>query len=60
MFSQTREVFNFTGANDAGFFVIKNTSILDEGDYLKLQIANTTAARDVTAEVGDYFIVETR
>jgi hypothetical protein len=60
IFSQTREVFNFTGANDAAFFIIKNTSILDENDYLKIQIANTTAARDVTAGVGDYFIVETR
>ena len=58
--SQTREVFNFTGGNDSAFFIIKNTAVLDQNDYLKLQIANTTAARDVTAQVGDYFIIETR
>jgi hypothetical protein len=58
--SQTREVNNFTGSNDAAFFLLKNTATLDENDYLKMQISNATAARDVTAEAADYLIVETR
>jgi hypothetical protein len=58
--SLTREVFNFTGGSDAGFFILKNAVTLDENDYMKLQVANTTAARNVTAEVADYLIVEAR
>jgi len=60
LMTQTREVNNFTGSNDAAFFSLHNNNLLDQNDYLKLQVANTTAARDVTARLDDYFIIEAR
>jgi len=58
--TQSREINNFTGSTDAAFFSLNNNAILDENDYLKLQVANTTAARNVTAKLTDYFIIEAR
>lgn len=33
---------------------------LDQNDYVNLQVSNETAARDVLAEIGSYFIIEER
>ena len=58
--SQTREINNFTGSSDKAFFAFQDFPTLDENDYLKIQVKNDTAARDVTAQVGSYLIVEAR
>lgn len=58
--SRVREVFNFTGGSDYSFFTIFSAVTLDQNDYIKLQVRNNTAARDVTAQLGDQLIVEPR
>lgn len=58
--TQSREINNFTGSTDSAIFSLNNNAVLDQNDYLKLQVANTTAARDVTAKLADYFIIEAR
>ena len=58
--TQDREVFNFTGGADYGFFSAQYGLDLDTNDYLKLMLANTTAARNVTVQLSDYLIVQER
>jgi hypothetical protein len=58
--SFTREIVNLPGANDSASFGLLGNTIMDENDYLKLQVSNGTGARDVTAEVDDFLIVSAR
>jgi hypothetical protein len=57
---QTREVNNFQGGRDLAFFNININTVLDQNDYIKLQVANVAATNNVTAEADSYYIVEAR
>ena len=58
--SQRRQVNNLAGGRDVAFFTIIDDIILDENDYLFLQIENQTAGRDATIELDSYFIISER
>ena len=57
---QTRQVNNLTGGRDVAFFNININTVLDQNDYIVLQVSNETAATNVTAEVDSYYIIEAR
>jgi hypothetical protein len=57
---QTREVNNFQGGRDLAFFNININTVLDQNDYIKLQVANVAATNNATAEADSYYIVEAR
>ena len=57
---QTRQINALVGGRDVAVFSININTTLDQNDYIKLQVANNTAAVDITAEVDSYFIVEAR
>ena len=57
---QSREVNNFVGGRDVAFFTINVKTELDQDDFIKLEVANITAANNVTAEVDSFYIVEER
>lgn len=54
---QQRTINNIAGNRDIGFFNLQVNVILDQNDYIKMQIANLTSSHDVTAEIDGYFIV---
>jgi len=54
---QQRTINNIAGNRDIGFFNLQVNVILDQNDYIKMQIANLTSSDDVTAEIDGYFIV---
>ena len=54
---QQRTINNIAGNRDIGFFNLQVNVILDQNDYIKMQIANLTSSADVTAETDGYFIV---
>lgn len=58
--TQSRQVNNLVGGRDVAFFNININVELDQNDYIKLQVANQTAANNVTAEVDSYYIIEER
>jgi hypothetical protein len=60
VFAQTREIATYTGANDFAQFILKGAVNLDQNDYVKVQVANLTGARNVTAKLDDYLIIEAR
>ena len=53
-YSQTRPVNSLVGGRDVGFFSLTVGVTLDQNDYIKLQVANNTAARNVTVEVESF------
>lgn len=56
----SRPVNNLPGGNDVAFIPLSVNTILDKNDYLFLEIANVTGTQNVTAQIGGYFIVESR
>lgn len=58
--SETSEINNSIGALDKTSFVLISNIDLDVNDYVKLQIKNETAARNITANIGSKFLVEGR
>ncbi len=58
--NQARQINALVGGRDVAVFSININTTLDQNDYIKLQVANNTAAVDITAEVDSYFIVEAR
>jgi len=57
---QSRQVNNLVGGRDVAFFNININTELDQNDYIRLQVANQTAANNATAENDSYYIVEER
>ena len=53
-YSQTRPVNSLVGGRDVGFFSLTVGITLDQNDFIKLEIANNTAARNVTVEVESF------
>lgn len=58
--TQTRQVNNFVGGRDVAFFNININTVLDENDYIFLEVANVSSTDDITAETDSYYIVEAR
>lgn len=52
-----RQVNSFVGGRDVAFFPINFIASIKENERLRLEVENTTAARDVTAELDSYFII---
>lgn len=57
---QTRPVNSLIGARDVAFFSIDIGAVLDQGDYIFLEIRNETDTTNVTLEAGGYFRVQER
>lgn len=57
---QARQVNNLVGGRDLAIFNVNINTTIDQGDYIKLQVANNTATNDVIAETDSYFVVEQR
>ena len=58
--TQKRQANNLVGSRDVAFFEININTVLDQNDYIYLEVANNTAANNVTAETDSYYIVEQR
>jgi hypothetical protein len=56
----SRVINNLQGGRDVAYFVIIDSITLNQNDYVKLQIANTTDTSDVTAELDSFFVIEAR
>lgn len=57
----TRRVIDrLQGARDVAYFVLDDDIILNQNDYVKLQVANIGATTDITAEIDSYFNVKAR
>lgn len=56
----TRVINNLQGGRDVAYFVLNDNIILNQNDYVKIQVANITDTTDVTAELDSFFIVEAR
>lgn len=57
---QTRLVNNLVGGRDLAFFFLDISVILDQYDYLQLQIRNNTDNTDATVEVGSFIRIQER
>ena len=55
MFTQTRPINSLVGGRDVGFFSLTAGITLDQNDYIKIELANNTAARDVSVETDSFF-----
>ena len=55
-----RVINNFQGGRDAAYFVLSDNIILDQNDYVKLQVANVNATNNITAELDSFFNVSAR
>ena len=57
----TRRVVNsLQGGRDVAFFTIVTHIILDQNDYVKLQVANATDTSNITCELGANLLIEER
>lgn len=54
-----RVVNNLQGGRNVAYFVVHDTVILNQNDYIKIQVANVSATNDITAEL-DSFITASR
>ena len=58
--AQTRPVNNLQGGRDVAFFTIANGVILDQNDYIQLQVRNNSGNQNVTMESGSFFRLQER
>lgn len=58
--NQTRQVNNFVGGRDVAFFNVNINTVLDQNDFVYLEVTNNTATNDITAEVDSYMVIEER
>lgn len=56
----TRIISAMPGSRDIAYFTISANVILNENDYVKLQVANISGTGNVEAEIDSYFFVEAR
>ena len=57
---QRRVINNLQGGRDVGYFVINDNIMLDQNDYVKLQVANASGTANMTAELDSFFTVSAR
>ena len=55
-----RVINNLQGGRDVAYFQLRDHIILNQNDYVKLMVANTTSTNNVTAELSSFFAVATR
>ena len=55
-----RVVNNLQGGRDVAFFNVFDSVILDENDYVKIQVANIGATNNITGELDTELIIEQR
>ena len=58
--AQTRPVNNLQGGRDVAFFTIANGVVLDENDYVQLQVRNNSGNNNVTMESSSFFRLQER
>lgn len=58
--SQTRTINQLQGARNVGFFTLTSSILLDQNDYVKIQVTDASASNDVTAELDSFFQIEER
>tara|TARA_R110000764_G_scaffold238472_1_gene335670 strand:- start:47 stop:1051 length:1005 start_codon:yes stop_codon:yes gene_type:complete len=56
----TRVINNLQGARNVAYFNIRNNITLHQNDYVKIQVANTAAINNITAELSSFFVVGER
>jgi len=56
----TRVINNLQGVRDVAYFDISDNITLNQNDYVKIQIANTSDSTNATAELDSFFNVEAR
>jgi hypothetical protein len=49
-----------SGGRDIAYFILLDDVLLNQNDYVKLQVANATGTGNPTAELDSFFTVETR
>ena len=57
---QTRQVNNLQGGRDVAVFVMANGLVLDQNDYVQLQVKNNSGNNDVTMELSSFFRLQER
>ena len=60
VYSQVREVNALVGARDVAFFTILTNVILDQNDYIFLQVQNETTTGNATVEIDSFLRVGER
>jgi len=56
----TRVINNLQGGRDVGYYGLSDNITLDTNDYVKLQVANTAATNNITAELDSFYMVGAR
>lgn len=57
---QTRQVNNFVGGRDVAVFTIINGVVMDQNDYIFLEVKNNSGNGNITAESGSFFRIQER
>ena len=57
---QVRQVNSLVGGRDVAFFTMIVGGVLDQNDYLQLQVKNNSGNSNVTMELGSYFRIQER
>lgn len=55
-----RVINNLQGGRDVGYFVLSDNIVLNQNDYVKLQVANAGATNNITAELDSFIRVSAR
>jgi len=58
--SLSRVVNNLQGSRNVAYMTLIANVVLNQNDYVKIQVANIGATNNITAELDSYFIVEAR
>lgn len=58
--AQRRVVNNLVGGRDVAYFSLADNIVLNQNDYVKLQVANVLATGNVTAEIDSFIAVSKR
>ena len=57
---QTRVVNNLQGGRDVAYFNVNVGAVLDQNDFLQIQVKNNNGNNNITAENGSFFRVQER
>ena len=57
---QTRQVNNLVGGRDVANFTIINGVVMDQNDYIFLEVKNNSGNNNITAESGSFFRIKER
>jgi len=56
----TRQINSLIGGRDVAFFNVVYGGVLDQNDYLKLQVRNNSSSNNLTLETGSYLRIQER